>query len=1122
MKSQHQQLQNKIRRVRSHWKRLILLSGLAKIILSTLFIFGFALFLDRLFVLNQTVRFLLLCSGAIAFVVILFAVIIKPLMKVPSEIVLARYLEEKHPQLEDRLVTAVELGGSDTSIISKKLLEKLLEDARHHIDPINLPRSLRATGAILWSSAAVAFCLVLGLLILSHFDGFDLEFSRLFSPWQHPNIVEQPELIVSPGSKRVPVGSSQEIHAELAAFEADDIILYYSHDDTLWEKITMDATTKRDFYNVSLFDLQNDTRYYIKAGNLLSDIYKFTVYDAPVVKRVDLTYTYPSRTGLRPKHEKDSGDIWAPTGTVVKIKAVSSKALKQVKIALENGKELSAKIVSDTLLTTFYTVNKDTYYRIQLTDADGLTNSPAPEYFVHIIPDLPPQLTIGSPGRDIKASMVEEVPISISILDDFGAADLQLFYSVNGSEEKHIPLTIHKSVPKNMQPEIGRLQKFQAGHIFYLEDLDVLPGDFISYYLKAKDANQPASETSTTDIFFIEVRPFGQEFYKSLSQGQGGSQQGSGGRLSQTQKEIIIATWKLKNKTDKNSKSDFSETLNIIVESQKNLQEVTQSTLFQMQQRNIFQKESGKDVSKYYEQALEAMDRAITRLQAIKLADAQIPEKESLQNLLRAEAQITEVQLQQARSQGAGNNATIDELAQLFENEMDKLKNKYETFNEPSQQSRDRNVNEALKKIKELARRQQDFNRRMRKLARKNSAPEEKKRHIEELHRQQEEIRRQTQELSRQMQNNSSLASGLPRDVQEQLRRASQAMNRATNNLRRNNPDVAAAKGTQALNRLKQLEDLLNKNQKNSLRQRVNDLEEQFQDLARNQQRITEDVEELSGEKDADTAKLHALKERKNDLKSGLANAESQLQSLSKHEINSQPRVRKEVRKLSQDVEKADLKNKIDRAEKLLDAKKYRSALQAERDIKKGFDSVQEKLNRLQSQLAESEEEKLDLALKRTRHLRENLESLRRQAQHTKQKNLQSAQAGPGNSKQTGQTLDPAKLDWMNNQFSKTQQKIQLIQESVRSDTSLTRRSNEINENIGNMVRTFAGGNPFNEDLLENEILEPLRELEAEIAKQLEFLENKEKLFIAREENVPPKYRDLVEKYYEALSKANK
>lgn len=1111
MKSQHKQLQNKIGRVCSHWKKLILLSGLAKIILSALFILGFAFFLDRLFVFTQTVRFLLLCGGAVVFVVIVFAVIIKPLLKVPSEIALARYLEEKHPQLEDRLVTAVELGGTETPIISKKLLEKLLEDARHHIDPINLPRSLRATSAILWSSAAGVFCLVLGALFLSDLGEFDLEFSRLFSPWQHPNVVEQPTLTVTPGSERVPMGASQEIHAELTAFEADDITLYYSSNDTLWKKISMDATTKQDVYTVSLFDLQNDTRYYIKAGNFLSKIYKFTVYDAPVVKRVDLTYTYPARSGLKPKHEKDSGDIWAPAGTVVKIKAVSSKALKQVKISLENGKKLSAKIVSDTLLTTSYTVNRDTYYRIQLTDADGLTNSPPPEYFVHVIPDLPPQLTIGTPGRDIKASMVEEVPVSISMLDDFGAANLQLYYSVNGSEEKQIPLSVHKSALNSHPQETGRLQEFQAGHIFYLEDLHVLPGDFISYYLKAKDENQPASATSTTDIFFIEVRPFEQEFYKSLSQGQGGGQQGFGGRLSQTQKEIIIATWKLKNKTDKNSKSDFSENLNIIIESQKNLQEVTQSTLFQMQQRNIFQKESGKDVSKYYEQALEAMERALTQLQASKLADAQIPEKESLQNLLRAEAQIKDVQLQQARSQGAGNNATIDELAQLFENEMDKLKNKYETFHEPSQQNQDKEANEALKKIKELARRQQDFNRRMRKLARQNSAPEEKKRHIEELHRQQEDIRRKTQELSRQMQNNRSLASGLPRDIQEQLRRASQDMNRATNNLRRNNPDVAAAKGTQALNRLKQLEDLLNKNQKNSLRQRVNDLEEHFRGLAKNQQRITDDVEKVAGEKEAGTAKLHDLKARRSDLKNGLAKAESQLQSLSKNGINFQPRVANDLRKLSQDVEKADLKNKINQAEKLLDTKKYRSALQAERDIKKRFDSVHEKLSRLQSQLAESEEEKLDLALKRTQHLRENLESLRRQTQRAKQKNLQSSQAP-----------DPTKPDWKNDPLGKMQQKIKSIRESVGNDTSLTRRSKDIQGNIGNLVRTYAAGNPFNDDLLENEVLEPLRGLEAEIAKRLELLENKEKLFIAREENVPPKYRALVEKYYEALSKANK
>ena len=82
----------------------------------------------------------------------------------------------------------------------------------------------------------------------------------------------------------------------------------------------------------------------------------------------------------------------------------------------------------------------------------------------------------------------------------------------------------------------------------YLEDIDVSPGDFVSYYVRARDLprGKRASE-SRSDIFFLEVKPFEEEF--TLAQTQ--AAMGGGGNNPQlddlvaAQKEIVVATWKL-------------------------------------------------------------------------------------------------------------------------------------------------------------------------------------------------------------------------------------------------------------------------------------------------------------------------------------------------------------------------------------------------------------------------------------------------------------------------------------------------------------------------------------------------------------------------------------------------
>ncbi|MFQ5772750.1 MAG: hypothetical protein ACE5HX_19600, partial [bacterium] len=518
---------------------------------------------------------------------------------------------------------------------------------------------------------------------------------------------------------------------------------------------------------------------------MLSKIYTFTVYEAPQIKRVDLTYTYPEYTGLKPKTEFDTGDVWAPEGTVVKIKAASDKRLRRAEIVLAENIKLKTNISSDTLLIASFTVTQDTYYKIRITDVDDLSNDPPPEYYVHALPDQPPILSVEKPGYDKRASMVEEVPIKVRILDDFGLSHLKLFYTINGEEEKKINLPIKTSPIKQRKPGFSELREFSAKHLFYLEDLGVQPGDFLTYHVEAQDNRTSAdAKNVSSDIFFIEIRPFEREFFQSLSQGGMPGGQGVGLNLSGAQKEIIVATWKLERKQDKLTPEQLQEDVEIIFESQSNLKEVAQNALFQMGQRSIFTGESDDDITKYYSEAVQAMENALDELKKGRLKQALTPEREAYQNLLRAEAQIKEYQMQMAQSQGPGGPASLDELAQLFEDELDKLKNKYETFRQNQQRETDQELNEALQKVKELARRQQQFNQRTRDLAQKQMTQQEKKRRIEELRRQQEQLQRETQRLNRQIQQLQRQGAEIPRDIQNNLRQASSEMNKASNDLR--------------------------------------------------------------------------------------------------------------------------------------------------------------------------------------------------------------------------------------------------------------------------------------------------------------------------------------------------
>ena len=84
-------------------------------------------------------------------------------------------------------------------------------------------------------------------------------------------------------------------------------------------------------------------------------------------------------------------------------------------------------------------------------------------------------------------------------------------------------------------------------HTLYLEDLDVRPGDFVSYYVRARDLTRGTRPNEArSDIFFLEVKPFEQEFALAQSQSMaGGGYNGSIDDLVNAQKQVVVATWKL-------------------------------------------------------------------------------------------------------------------------------------------------------------------------------------------------------------------------------------------------------------------------------------------------------------------------------------------------------------------------------------------------------------------------------------------------------------------------------------------------------------------------------------------------------------------------------------------------
>src|SRR5213594_762860 len=588
----HEELLRKIALVRGKWKAFLWLRGLAWILGVTV-----ASLLIGLLLANSTsisgwaltgLRLVLVA----AFVFTVFKALILPLLRTPTDTQLARFVEEKNPGLEDLLLSAVEaIHKSKTEQIAfVHLLIKDALDRTKHLrfrDQVNKRKFSTFAGL----TAGLAVALIISLYISSLFFpvGSRLLLGRyLLKP---PNL-DAFELKVTPGDITVARGSDVTIQAVAMGFDPQraEVHLRYAN-STQWEIATMEVAPQNvPTFRHLVFNLQESVHYFVDARGNRSREFTIDVADLPRVEKVDYTYHYPAYTGLAVKKEENATDIVALKGTEVEVTITGSQLLSGGRLVFADGKSVSLQPNGEKTVTGRVTVDRTTTFRIELTNTNRSKYLGLEEYSMEALDDQKPIVEFTKPGRDTKATKVEEVFTELRAEDDFGVNQLELYFSVNGGAEQKIELFTNKGEsPKEIS----------AAHTFFLEEYDLQPGDFVTYYGKAVDSHKPANIVQT-DIYFIEVRPFGKEYY----QGQQGGGGGGGGdddsaeALSKRQKEIVAATFKLIRDKAKFQTKEWTDNIHAVSASQTKLAEQTNTLMQRLARRGLSgQNKTFKDLS---------------------------------------------------------------------------------------------------------------------------------------------------------------------------------------------------------------------------------------------------------------------------------------------------------------------------------------------------------------------------------------------------------------------------------------------------------------------------------------------------------------------------------------------
>lgn len=691
--------------------------------------------------------FLLLIVLALAVAGAALAVALRAARVVTTPVQVARLLEERLGGLDDVVVTAVDYAArpDNAAPVANRLATAALRAmGADGADAVVPQAALRASGQ---RAAGAAVALAAALVFMA---GPLRDAVQVAGAYVLPSRLA---IVVEPGDVRVRAGRPVTIRARLSGSAAlAPFLVAGDGADAVPRRMT---ATADGAFELVLPDVTASFPYHVVAGAGRSNAYTVTVVHPARVERIDLEYAYPPALGLEPRREDDGGDIYAPEGTAVTLRITADRPVGASALMLADGTRVALG-VNGTLATGALTVRTDGSYRIAFVDDDGVEMPDDTEYFIRTLLDRPPDVRVVRPAGDKQVSPLEEVLIEARADDDFGVRSFELVMQKPGDQEVVVPLAGNASG-----------LTVNGAHTLYLEDLEVAPGDIVSYYVRARDIGRgkPSSE-SRSDMYFLEVKAFNDEFVAAQSQAMAAGGQAQGVQdLAAAQKEIVVATWKLDSRGKRANRESSARDIAAIADAQRALeQRAAKEAGNQLQASGDTggspRRRRGRATLNGVSDdpmglAIEAMRRATAELDKRQTTRAMPHEMEALNQLLRAESEVQRRQIarQQAGGGGGGNRETPD-LSALFDQELRKQQQtNYET--PASSETREDTPKEAdpLERLRELARRQEALSREQQDLARSQQSLEAEalKRRLERLTRDQEELRRQLEQLAREM-----------------------------------------------------------------------------------------------------------------------------------------------------------------------------------------------------------------------------------------------------------------------------------------------------------------------------------------------------------------------------------
>ncbi|MBL9081033.1 MAG: hypothetical protein JNK76_04465 [Planctomycetales bacterium] len=442
--------------VRRRIRTYVAVEGLATTIAAVCAAFWAALAIDRVFEPRPAVRAALIIAGTGFVAVVFYRKFFRRFFARFSDSAVALLLERRFKQLDESLLTSVELKPASLTDNGRAMLAVTREEAGRRLADVRLhelfdarPRRIAVALALLLTTSIAGFAVARPDLLRFGVERLLGRTNELWPRYTHLTV----DGFVD-GERVVPRGADLDliVRADAAKQVPSTVYLYYeSEDGGVEEELVMDLEGKarpgvdsHQLYKAPLRGLASTLLLDIRGGDARLRDLKIRVVERPRVS-LDLDCKYPPYTGRADGLLKGvSGIVLLPKGTIVTVLARSDKPLRRVEAKVPDGRSgvtdsnlegLALGADAQQFTIPLGPLNADAAATLHLIDTDGIDNTEV--LTLRADPDVAPKFeNLARKGVDASVTPQARLPLVGKAADDYGLARLWFDYALDGGESR--------------------------------------------------------------------------------------------------------------------------------------------------------------------------------------------------------------------------------------------------------------------------------------------------------------------------------------------------------------------------------------------------------------------------------------------------------------------------------------------------------------------------------------------------------------------------------------------------------------------------------------------------------------------------------------------------------------